>query len=63
MKEESAVQKPKMERLETRIKKDLKKSLRMFCAMNDLTIQDSVEMALSRLLSDKVKANTTGTVK
>lgn len=63
MKKESAVQKPKMERLETRIKKDLKKSLRMFCAMNDLTIQDSVEMALSRLLSDKVKANTTSTVK
>ena len=63
MKKEKTVQKPKMERLETRIKKDLKKSLRMFCAMNDLTIQDSVEMALSRLLSDKVKANTTSTIK
>lgn len=63
MKKESAVQKPKMDRLETRIKKDLKKSLRMFCAMNDLTIQDSVEMALSRLLSDKAKSNTPSTVK
>lgn len=47
------MQTAKLERLETRIKKDLKKSLRLFCAMNDMTIQDGVELALKQLLSDK----------
>lgn len=48
-----------LDRLETRIKKDLKKSLRIYCAMNDMTIQDGVEMALKNLLSQKsVKAKT-----
>lgn len=63
MKKEKDMSKPKLERLETRIKKDLKKSLRMFCAMNDMTIQDSVEMALSQLLTDKSKASTVSAVK
>lgn len=47
------MQTAKLERLETRIKKDLKKSLRLFCAMNDMTIQDGVELALKQLLSEK----------
>lgn len=63
MKKEKDMSKPKLERLETRIKKDLKKSLRMFCAMNDMTIQDSVEMALSQLLTDKSEASTVSAVK
>lgn len=63
MKKEKDMPKPKLERLETRIKKDLKKSLRMFCAMNDMTIQDSVEMALSQLLTDKSKASTVSAIK
>ncbi len=63
MKKESALQKPKLDRLETRIKKDLKKSLRMFCAVNDMTIQDSVELALNKLLSEKAKTNVSGAIK
>lgn len=63
MKKENALQKPKLDRLETRIKKDLKKSLRMFCAVNDMTIQDSVELALNKLLSEKAKTNVSGAIK
>lgn len=39
--------------LQTRITKDLKKGLRLFCAMNDLTIQEAVQQALTLMLSDK----------
>lgn len=36
-------------RLETRVKPDVKKALRVYCAHNGLTIRQGVEIAISEL--------------
>jgi hypothetical protein len=38
-----------LDRLETRVKKETKHALRVFCAINKMTIQEGVELALSKL--------------
>lgn len=38
-----------MARLETRVKPDLKKLLRVYCANHGITIQEGVELAVLRL--------------
>jgi hypothetical protein len=38
-----------IDRLETRVSKELKRSLRVYCANNDLTLQEGVELAIARL--------------
>jgi hypothetical protein len=38
-----------LDRLETRVKKETKHALRIFCAVNNITIQEGVELALSKL--------------
>jgi len=39
----------RFDRLETRVKKETKRALRIYCAVNNLTIQQGVELALSKL--------------
>lgn len=39
--------------LQTRVSKDMKKGLKMFCAMNDMTIQQAVNTAITQLITDK----------
>lgn len=38
-----------IDRLETRVSKDLKKSLRIYCANHDLTLREGVELAIAKL--------------
>ncbi|TXH08407.1 MAG: hypothetical protein E6R03_18240 [Hyphomicrobiaceae bacterium] len=57
--------KDRVDRLETRVRKDLKKALRVYCAKNDLTLRDGVELAIELLTSTRKplpeqEAQTTG---
>ncbi len=45
--------KDRVDRLETRVRKDLKKALRVYCAKNDLTLRDGVELAIELLTSTR----------
>ena len=45
--------KDRVDRLETRIRKDLKKALRVYCAKNDMTLRDGVELAIELLTSTR----------
>lgn len=40
-------------RLETRVKPEVKKALRVYCAHNGLTIREGVEIAVSKLCGSK----------
>lgn len=46
--------KDRVDRLETRIRKDLKKSLRIYCAQRDLTIRKGVEQAIELLVGKRL---------
>lgn len=43
--------KDRVDRLETRVRKDLKKALRVYCAKNDMTLRGGVELAIELLTS------------
>lgn len=45
--------KDRVDRLETRVRKDLKKALRVYCAKNDLTLREGVELAIEQLTSTR----------
>lgn len=45
--------KDRVDRLETRVRKDLKKALRIYCAKNDLTLRDGIELAIELLTSTR----------
>lgn len=45
------------ERLEVRIPKELRRSLRVFCARNDLTLREGVELAISRMVKPAPEKN------
>lgn len=53
--------KDRLDRLETRVRKDLKKALRVFCAKNDLTLREGVELAIANLTGRKADQQTDGT--
>lgn len=38
-----------IDRLETRVSKELKRSLRVYCANNDLSLREGIELAIAKL--------------
>lgn len=46
---------PQIENLSTRVRKDLKKSLKVYCAEESVSIQKAVEKAIQLLIADHKK--------
>ena len=38
-----------IDRLETRVSKEVKRSLRVYCANHDLTLREGIELAIAKL--------------